>query len=82
MKDVDAHLYRTLQVALRQPLAKRTLEEVLAEKADIDETVSADVRREMEQHRVRMAAIAIKDIILPGDIREILNQTFAAEKQA
>jgi regulator of protease activity HflC (stomatin/prohibitin superfamily) len=82
VKDVDAHLYRTLQVAVRQTLGKRTLEEVLAEKADIDETVLAAVRREMEQYGVRMAAIAIKDIILPGDIREILNQVVAAEKQA
>ena len=82
VKDVDQHLYRTLQVAVRQTLGKRSLEEVLAEKADIDESVSADVRREMEQYGVRMAAIAIKDIILPGDIREILNQVVAAEKQA
>jgi regulator of protease activity HflC (stomatin/prohibitin superfamily) len=82
VKDVEAHLYRTLQVASRQTLGKRTLEEVLSEKADIDETVSAEVRREMEQYGVRMAAIAIKDIILPGDIREILNQVVAAEKQA
>jgi regulator of protease activity HflC (stomatin/prohibitin superfamily) len=82
VKDVDAHLYRTLQVAIRQTLGKRTLEEVLAEKADIDETVSAEVSREMEQYGVRMAAIAIKDIILPGDIRDILNQVVAAEKQA
>jgi regulator of protease activity HflC (stomatin/prohibitin superfamily) len=82
VKDVDAHLYRTLQVAIRQTLGKRSLEEVLAEKTDIDETVSADVRREMEQYGVRVAAIAIKDIILPGDIREILNQVVAAEKQA
>ena len=41
MKDVDAHLYRTLQIAVRQTLGKRTLEEVLAEKADIDEPCRA-----------------------------------------
>jgi len=82
VKDVDAHLYRTLQIALRQTLGKRTLEEVLAEKADIDETVSGAVRREMETYGVRVSAIAIKDIILPGDIRDILNQVVTAEKQA
>ena len=82
VKDVDAHLYRTLQVAIRQTLGKRTLEEVLAEKADIDETVSAEVRREMEAYGVRVSVIALKDIILPGDIREILNQVVTAEKQA
>ncbi len=31
---------------------------------------------------MRVGSIAIKDIILPGDIREILNQVVTAEKQA
>ncbi len=29
-----------------------------------------------------MSIIALKNLILPGDIREILNQVVAAEKQA
>jgi regulator of protease activity HflC (stomatin/prohibitin superfamily) len=82
VRDVDQHLYRTLQIAVRQTLGKRTLEEVLAEKGDIDESVSAEVRREMELYGVRVIAMAIKDIILPGDIRDILNQVVTAEKQA
>ncbi len=82
VKDVNEHLYRTLQIAVRQTLGKRTLEEVLAEKTDLDEAVSAEVRREMEAYGVRVGAIALKDIILPGDIRDILNQVVTAEKQA
>jgi regulator of protease activity HflC (stomatin/prohibitin superfamily) len=82
VKDVNEYLYRTLQIAVRQTLGKRTLEEVLAEKTDLDETVSAEVRREMEVYGVRVGAIALKDIVLPGDIREILNQVVTAEKQA
>jgi regulator of protease activity HflC (stomatin/prohibitin superfamily) len=82
VKNVQEYLYRTLQIAVRQTLGKRALEEVLAEKADIDEAVSADVRREMEAFGVRVGAIALKDIILPGDIRDILNQVVTAEKQA
>ena len=49
---------------------------------DIDEVVSAEVRRETEVFGVRVGSIAIRDIILPGDIREILNQVVTAEKQA
>ena len=82
VKDVADYLYRALQIAVRQSLGKRTLEQVLAEKTDIDEAVSADVRREMETYGVRVSVIALKDIILPGDIRDILNQVVAAEKQA
>ncbi|HEX3879973.1 MAG TPA: slipin family protein [Bryobacteraceae bacterium] len=82
VKDVQEFLYRTLQIAVRQTLGKRDLEQVLAEKADLDEAVSAGVRAEMEGFGVRVGSIAIKDIILPGDIRDILNQVVTAEKQA
>jgi regulator of protease activity HflC (stomatin/prohibitin superfamily) len=82
VRDLREQLYRALQVAVRQSLGKRTLEQALAEKTDIDQSVSAEVRREMEAYGVRVGAIALKDIILPGDIRELLNQVVAAEKQA
>ena len=82
LKDVNEYLYRALQIAVRQSLGKRTLEEVLAQKTDIDEAVSAEVRREMQVYGVRVSVISLKDIILPGDIRDILNQVVTAEKQA
>jgi regulator of protease activity HflC (stomatin/prohibitin superfamily) len=82
LKDAAEYLYRTLQIAVRQTLGTRTLDEILAEKVNIDESVSAEVRREVEVFGIRMGEIALKDIILPGDIREILNQVVTAEKQA
>jgi regulator of protease activity HflC (stomatin/prohibitin superfamily) len=82
VKDYAEHLYRTLQLAVRQTLGRRTLEEILAEKVDIDESVAAAVRQEMSAFGVRVGAIALKDVILPGDMREILNQVVTAEKQA
>jgi regulator of protease activity HflC (stomatin/prohibitin superfamily) len=82
VKDYAEHLYRTLQLAVRQTLGRRTLEEILAEKVSIDASVEADVRREAEAFGVRIDAIALKDIILPGEMREILNHVVTAEKQA
>jgi len=82
LKDVNEYLHRALQIAVRQSLGKRSLEQILAEKTDLDEAVSAEVRREMEAYGVWVREIALKDIILPGDIREILNQVVTAEKQA
>ena len=70
LKDVNEYLHRVLQIAARQSLGKRALEQVLAEKTDIDEAVSAEVRREMQGFGVRVSVIALKDVILPGDIRE------------
>ena len=82
LKDAAEYLYRTLQIAVRQTLGTRTLDDVLADKVGIDESVSAGVRREVEMFGIRVGEIALKDIILPGDIREILNQVVTAEKQA
>jgi len=80
--DVREHLYRTLQIAVRQYLGKRTLEQMLEEKTDLDDAVAAEVRSEMEPFGVRVGVIAIKDVILPGEVRDILNQVVTAEKQA
>jgi regulator of protease activity HflC (stomatin/prohibitin superfamily) len=82
VRDVNELLYRMLQIAVRQTLGKRSLEEMLADKVDIDESVSAEVRAAMEEYGVRVGEIALKDIVLPGDIRDILNQVVTAEKQA
>jgi regulator of protease activity HflC (stomatin/prohibitin superfamily) len=81
-RDPAAHLYSLLQLSVRQTLARRTLEEILAERTDVDETVAAQVRSAMAECGVRVGAIALKDIVLPGEIRDILNQVVAAEKQA
>lgn len=82
VKNYYEQLRFALQLAVRQTLGKRTLEEVLAEKTDIDEGIAAEVRAEMETIGVRVGAIALKDIVLPGEMREILNRVVAAEKEA
>ena len=82
VKNVTEHLYRSLQLAVRQTLGTRTLEEMLAEKVSIDESVANQVRTEMLAYGVTVGAIALKDIVLPGDVRAIMNQVVTAEKQA
>jgi regulator of protease activity HflC (stomatin/prohibitin superfamily) len=82
VRDYAEYLYRTLQLAVRQTLGRRTLEEILAEKVDIDESVAATVRKEAETVGVSVSGMGLKDIILPGEMREILNQVVTAEKQA
>ena len=67
---------------MRQTLGRKTLEEILADKTDVDETVAAVVRTEMSAIGVQVGTISLKDIILPGDVREIMNQVVSAEKQA
>src|ERR1051326_731062 len=75
-------LHRVLQFAVRRTLGRRTLDEILAERVDIDESVAAEVRAEAATFGVRMGAMGLKDIVLPGEVRDILNQVVTAEKQA
>jgi regulator of protease activity HflC (stomatin/prohibitin superfamily) len=82
VKDFAEQLYRVLQLAVRQTLGKRTLEQVLDEKTDVDAQVVGEVRDQMEPFGVRVFGIALKDIVLPGDMREILNRVVTAEKEA
>jgi len=78
----EAYFHRLLQLTFRQALGRKTLEEILAERTEVDESTAAVVRTEMNALGVEVGAIALKDIILPGEMREIMNQVVSAEKQA
>lgn len=80
--DVHAALYRALQLAVRRTLGRRTLEQILDEKTDLAPEAAAAVRSAMAALGLEVADIALKDIILPGEMRAILNEVVAAEKQA
>lgn len=56
-----------------------TLDQILAEKVDID---VAPVRDAMGVLGVEVSELAMKDVILPGEMRDILNKVVAAEKEA
>ena len=43
----ESYFYRLLQITIRQALGRKTLEEILADKTEVDENVFATVRAEM-----------------------------------
>ncbi len=75
-------LYRSMQHAFRQSLATKTLDDILSRKGEVDIEASKVVRAEMAVIGIEVADIAIKDVILPGDMRDILNRVVSAEKEA
>jgi len=78
-RDFVETLYREAQFALRRTLGTMTLDRILAEKVDIDPT---PVRDAMAVLGVEVSELAMKDVILPGEMRAILNQVVAVEKEA
>jgi regulator of protease activity HflC (stomatin/prohibitin superfamily) len=82
VKDFTDALYRALQHAFRQSLAAKSLDEILSRKGEVDGEAAATVRTEMAKIGLEVGDIAIKDVILPGEMRDILNKVVAAEKEA
>jgi len=80
--DFDEALHRALQFAFRKTLGTRTLDQLLAEKVSVDAEAADRVRADMARIGLEVGEIALKDVILPGEMREILNQVVAAEKAA
>ena len=76
------YIYKELQFAVREAIGGRTLDELLGAKGDLDREIQASARSKIEQHGIQLASVGIKDVILPGEMKEILNRVVEAEKVA
>jgi regulator of protease activity HflC (stomatin/prohibitin superfamily) len=82
VKDFADALYRALQYAFRKTLGALTLDQILEQKVTVDTEAAAKVRSDMAAIGIEVLEISLKDVILPGEMREILNQVVAAQKEA
>lgn len=76
------YLYRELQFALREAIGTRSLDELLENKNIVDELIMTQMIAKMPDFGLEVASVGVKDIILPGDMRNILSQVVEAEKSA
>jgi regulator of protease activity HflC (stomatin/prohibitin superfamily) len=80
--DVDVWLYRLVQFAIREAVASRTLDEVLAAKNALDTELRTFVRERVAEAGIEVMELGVKDVILPGEIRELVNKVVEAERIA
>ncbi len=80
--DVNQTVYRLVQFAIREAVATRTLDEILAARDEIDRQVRGFVADRIERLGVELGEIGVKDVILPGDVRELINKVVEAERTA
>jgi regulator of protease activity HflC (stomatin/prohibitin superfamily) len=71
-----------MQMVLREIVGKLSFDELMENKDRIAEQALAGATEKARQLGVELAGIGVKDIILPGDIRDIMNQVLVAEKRA
>jgi regulator of protease activity HflC (stomatin/prohibitin superfamily) len=75
-------LYRQAQLALRAAVGTRTLDTLLADKQAVGDELATDLRERAATYGLRVNRVGLRDIILPGEMKYILNQVLTAEKQA
>ena len=81
-KEYDKQLYVAFQLALREYVAGFNFDELLEKKESIVPFVLEKVKGKAEVLGVEVNGFGIRDIILPGDVKEIMNQVLVAEKKA
>jgi regulator of protease activity HflC (stomatin/prohibitin superfamily) len=75
------YVYKELQLALREAVGSRTLDELLTDKGAIDREVASSAAK-LADGGLAVRSVGVKDVILPGEMKTILNQVVEAEKVA
>lgn len=80
--NIEQTLYTAAQLALRDYLGQKTMDELLANREALGTEILNDLKERTEDAFVEIMSAGIKDIILPGEITAIMNTVLAAEKRA
>ncbi len=80
--DYNAFIYKEIQLALRAVVSTGTLDALLADKNALNKDIAELVDGRLADYGVSLQSIGVKDIILPGEMKDILTQVVEAEKMA
>lgn len=81
-KDYSRQLYVTLQLALREYVGQYTLDQLLRNKISIAPFILEYAKERATELGVKIIDCGVRDIILPADVKHIMNQVLMAEKKA
>lgn len=82
IKDYEAQIHILLQLILREYIGKFKFDELLDNKEEIAGYILNRLKEKEGKYFVEFLNAGVKDIILPGEIRDIMNTVLIAEKKA
>lgn len=82
MKSFDEQLYILLQLMLREYVGTLKLDDLLKRKEDAASFILSRLHEKNEEFGVQFLSAGVKDVILPGEMKDILNTVLLAEKKA
>lgn len=78
----EERIYEDVQLAARRFLASRELDAILSDRNEISDNVRDDVSEAAESYGVEILRADVKDLVFPGNLREIMNQVLETERRA
>jgi len=82
VEDYRQALYREAQLALRQVVGSVDLDGLLGGKEVIAAELEASVRTRAETYGITVESLGIRDVILPGEMKTLMNRVTEARKAA
>ncbi|MBW7676182.1 slipin family protein [Chryseobacterium chendengshani] len=81
-KEYDKQLYILMQLALREFVGAITLDELLVKKDSVGREILENLGTKAGELGLKASDAGIRDVILTGEMKEIMNQVLIAEKKA
>ena len=75
-------LYKELQFGLREAVSAATLDDLLSHKEKLNAVIVNYATPKLAEIGIEVKSIGVKDVILPGDMRDIMNKVVEAQKLA
>ncbi len=82
IRDYAGQFHIAAQMAARECVAVRTLDELLSDREVIAAEILAQLQKKAQAMYLDVTEAGIRDIILPGEVRDIMNTVLIAEKRA
>ncbi len=73
-------LYREAQLLLRAAVGSRDLDTLLADKESMAGDLEKEIGSRAKRYGLKVTSFGVRDIVLPGDIKTILNKAVEAKK--
>lgn len=81
-EDARQVLYREVQLCLRALVGTNTLDDLLADKASMADRMRDEVSGRAQSLGIALISVGLRDVILPGDMKALLNRVTEAKKAA
>jgi hypothetical protein len=78
----DDLVYLAMQMSMREAVTTRTLDQLLEAREELAKIMLPQVKSKAESVGLRIVDLGVKDVVLPGDMKDLLNKVISAQKEA